>query len=75
LPDTRARLLRVDASLDYVLRQGLELSLHYRLERFDGADFAEDGSAPNTLANVILLGDESPDYRAQAWLLSLRWRF
>ncbi|MBE5315454.1 MAG: MtrB/PioB family decaheme-associated outer membrane protein [Xanthomonadales bacterium] len=75
LPDTRARLLRLDASLDYALREGLELGLHYRLERFDGADFAEDGSAPNTLANVILLGDESPDYRAQAWLLSLRWRF
>lgn len=75
LPDTRARLLRVDAGFDYVLREGIELGLHYRLERFDGADFAEDGTAPNTLANVILLGDESPDYRAQAWLLNLRWRF
>jgi MtrB/PioB family decaheme-associated outer membrane protein len=75
LPDTRARLLRVDAGFDYVLREGIELGLHYRLERFDGADFAEDGTAPNTLANVILLGDESPDYRAQAWLFNLRWRF
>lgn len=75
LPDTRARLLRIDAGFDYVLREGVELGLHYRLERFDGADFAEDGTAPNTLANVILLGDESPDYRAQAWLLNLRWRF
>ncbi|SDD14668.1 MtrB/PioB family decaheme-associated outer membrane protein [Aquimonas voraii] len=75
LPDTRARLLRVDAGFEYVLREGVELGLHYRLERFDGADFAEDGTAPNTLANVILLGDESPDYRAQAWLLNLRWRF
>ncbi len=75
LPDTRARLLRVDAGFDYVLREGVELGLHYRLERFDGADFAEDGTAPNTLANVILLGDESPDYRAQAWLVNLRWRF
>lgn len=75
LPDTRARLLHIDARLDYVLREGVELGLHYRIERFDGADFAQDGSAPNTLANVILLGNESPDYRAQAWLLSLRYRF
>lgn len=75
LPDTRARLLRLDAGVDYSLREGLELGLHYRLERFDGADFAQDGTAPNTLANVILLGDESPDYRARAWLLSLRYRF
>lgn len=75
LPDTRARLLRADLGLDYALREGVELGLHYRIERFDGADFAQDGTAPNTLANVILLGDESPDYRAQAWLLSLRYRF
>lgn len=75
LPDTRARLLRAELGIDYALRDALELGLHYRIERFDGADFAEDGSAPNTLANVILLGDESPDYRAQAWLLRLKWRF
>jgi MtrB/PioB family decaheme-associated outer membrane protein len=75
LPDTRARLLRADLGLDYALREGLELGLHFRLERFDGADFAQDDTAPNTLANVILLGDESPDYRARAWLLRLLYRF
>jgi len=75
LPDTRARLTRADLGFDYSVRSGLQLGLHYRLERFDSADYAFDGTAPNTLANVILLGDESPDYRAQAWWLRVVYRF
>jgi hypothetical protein len=75
LPNTRARLTRAELGIDYRLRSHLDLGLHYRLERFDSADFAHDGTAPNTLANVILLGDESPDYRAQGWWVRVVYRF
>jgi MtrB/PioB family decaheme-associated outer membrane protein len=75
LPNTRAGLTRAELGLDYQLRSHLDLGLHYRLERFDSADFAHDGTAPNTLANVILLGDESPDYRAQGWWIRVAYRF
>ncbi|MCG6116675.1 MAG: MtrB/PioB family decaheme-associated outer membrane protein [Aquimonas sp.] len=75
LPDTRARLLRLEAGVDYRVSSDLELGLHYRAEGFRGADFARDGTAPNTLANVILLGDNGGDYRAHAWLLRLLRRF
>lgn len=75
LPDTRARLLRLEAGADYRLSRDLELGLHYRAEAFRSADFSRDGTAPNSLANVILLGDDGGDYRAHAWLLRLMKRF
>ena len=34
-----------------------------------------DGTAPATLANVILLGEDSADYRARVVYVTVVWRY
>jgi MtrB/PioB family decaheme-associated outer membrane protein len=75
LPTTRARLTTLDIDLAWRLGTRSELLLGYRREAFRSSDWARDGVAPNTLANVILLGEESPDYSAHALALSYRTEF
>lgn len=75
LPGTRADLRTLELRGEWPLREGLDLRLAWRWEAFTAADWSRDGVAVNTLANVILLGEDSPDYRVGAWLLALRYRF
>lgn len=74
LPPTRARLrsLDLDAELNLSPRQGLRV--RWRVEDFTGSDWQTDGVGPGQLANVILLGEHSPDYRGQALILSWFYR-
>jgi len=75
LPENEARIGTLDLASDFHLSERTSLRLGLRQERFRSADFATNGVGPNTLANVILLGQDSPDYRVHAILLSLRHRF
>ncbi len=75
LPDTRARLISAELRWQRRLSARSTVLLEWRHERFDGSDWASDDSGPQTLANVILLGEQQPDYRAHAVALSLRWQF
>jgi len=75
LPTDRTRLQSTSVFGKYRLRDNL--SLHMRLwhERYRSTDFAVDGIGPNQLANVILLGEDSPDYSINAVTFSLVYRF
>jgi MtrB/PioB family decaheme-associated outer membrane protein len=75
LPATRARLTTLDLDARWRVGGRTELLAAWRLESFRSSDWARDGVAPNTLANVILLGEQSPAYRSQAVSLALRYRF
>ena len=75
LPDNRATLRQGDLRGTWRMNPSLDLGLGLRIEDFDGRDVQRDGTAPNTLANVILLGDESPDYRARVVYVTLVWRY
>ncbi len=75
LPETEARIGTFDMASEFRLSTSTSLRLGYRHERFSSADFASSGVGPDTLANVILLGQNSPDYRVHAVLLSLRHEF
>jgi MtrB/PioB family decaheme-associated outer membrane protein len=75
LPDSRARLSRVDLGLDWRATEAGTLRFTLRAEHFRSRDWAVDGVGPATLANVILLGEESPDYRALAVVLAWRHAF
>lgn len=75
LPETESRIGTFDLFSEFRLSGRTSLRLGYRHEIFNSADFALDGIGPNTLANVILLGQNSPDYRAHALLISLRHQF
>lgn len=75
LPDNRARLLVADLRATWRARETLDLGLGFRVEDFDGRDVQRDGTAPATLANVILLGEDSADYRARVVYVTLVWRY
>ncbi len=75
LPDSRARLRTFNLAVDRRHSEKLDWRLRYRAEQFDGADWAFDASTPGTLSNVILLGEQRPDYRDHALILSVRTSF
>jgi MtrB/PioB family decaheme-associated outer membrane protein len=75
LPDTRARLSRLDLGFDWHIATASTLRFTLRGEHFRSRDWAYDGVGPGTLANVILLGEDSPDYRALAVVLAWRREF
>lgn len=57
------------------LRSDWSMRASYWYERYRSTDWALDGVAANQLANVILLAEESPDYRVHVITLSLLYRF
>ena len=75
LPESSSTLDSLDLVLDLSLRPRHGLRLRYRMEHFRGQDWANDGIGPDQLANVILLGDSMPGYRARALAVSWYYRF
>jgi MtrB/PioB family decaheme-associated outer membrane protein len=75
LPPDRTRLTSVSLTARYRLRANLDLQGRIWNERFRSTDFALDTVEANQLANVILLGEESPDYDVNVVTLSLLYRF
>ncbi len=75
LPDSITRLNSVSLYGKYALTANMALKLQYWFEKFRSTDWAVDDVAPNTLANVITLGEDSPDYRVHVVMVSLAYRF
>jgi len=59
----------------YKIKPDMYLKLRYWYENYKSEDWSVDGVAVNELANVITLGDSSPDYGVHAILLSILYRF
>lgn len=51
------------------------IQARYWIEHYQSSDWALDDVEPNTLANVITLGEDSPDYTVHVLTLSLAYRF
>lgn len=75
LPSTVSELNSVDISGTYKFRSNWSMRMDLWYERFHSTDWAVDGITENTLANVILLGEDSPDYHVYVVSLSLIYRF
>lgn len=75
LPRDQTRLSSINLHSTWRLQRNLSLTLGYWLERYKSSDWALDGILPNTLANVILLGETSPDYHVQVLTLTATYRF
>ncbi len=75
LPDSLVRLQSLEWYGDYRVRPGTTLKARYRIEKYQSRDWAVDNVAPNTLANVITLGEDSPDYTVHIILLSVVTEF
>lgn len=75
LPEIRSRLHNLSLSGEYQFADNLALKLRYMYERLEINNFAEDGVGPDTLANIISLGDGSIDYAAHVIGVSLAFTF
>lgn len=75
LPRDVTRLESLNLYSNYKLRESTSLRLGYWFERYHSTDWAVDGIDPNQLANVILLGETSPDYTVHMVSLSVIHRF
>ncbi|OGI43679.1 MAG: hypothetical protein A2150_05780 [Candidatus Muproteobacteria bacterium RBG_16_64_11] len=75
LPTVPTRLNSLSLYGKYQLQKNMSLKARYRVEKYRSDDWALDGVEPNTLANAILLGEDSPDYRVHVITLSVGYRF
>jgi MtrB/PioB family decaheme-associated outer membrane protein len=75
LPDVTTRITTLGLTGDYKLKDNMKLRLRYMYERFNSQDFGLDGVDVNTLGNVILLGQRSPDYVAHVFGISFVYEF
>jgi len=62
LPDLKTDLYRITMTAEYNIKKNMGLRFRYLYENFDTSDFARDLVTPDTLANVILLGNGTPNY-------------
>ena len=75
LPRDISQLDSFNIHATYKLRESFSLRMSYWYERYRSTDWAVDGIEANTLANVILLGENSPNYRENVVALSVLYRF
>jgi len=75
LPDVTTRITNLSLTGDYKLRENMSVRLKYMYERFNSHDFGLDDVNVNTLSNVILLGNSSPDYVAHVLGISFVYEF
>lgn len=70
-PDVTTDILSFSLRGDYQLRPGRELSVRYYFEDYDSADWALDGIRVDSVANMLLLGNQSFNYSGSLLVVSL----
>lgn len=75
LPTNRVKIDSASIYSQYQLSDSLSLKAKVRHEHYRSSDIALDGVEANQLANVILFGEEAPDYDVTVATLSLLYQF
>lgn len=75
MPDLKTRLSTFSIWGNYALAKDKSIKVGYLTERYKAEDWALDGVTPTTLANVITLNEESPNYRVHVVTVSLAYKF
>ena len=75
LPDVTTDLYNLSVTGDYKIKDNMKIRARYMYERYKTADFGLDMVNVNTLSNVILMGQHSPDYVAHFFGLSFVYEF
>ncbi len=75
LPVDYDRLQSISLQADWRMRDDWSFRLRLWNERFRSTSFTVDGVEANQLANVILLGEDSPDYEVNVVTASFVYRF
>jgi hypothetical protein len=74
-PDVKSRLHDFNVSAEYQFRENLAFRLSYLLEDLKSEDWAIDGVAPNTISQVLGLGEDTPHYRNHLVGFAVRYEF
>jgi MtrB/PioB family decaheme-associated outer membrane protein len=74
-PDLMSRLDSVKFYATYRLKDNMSLQGAYWYERYHSENWALDGVAPDTIANVLAFGEQPPSYHVNVITLALRYRF
>jgi MtrB/PioB family decaheme-associated outer membrane protein len=74
-PDLSTQMGSIRAYLRFPLRAATNLELGYVHERYESANWPIDGVAPDTISNVLSLGEESYNYDVDVISLSAQYRF
>lgn len=74
-PDLKTELHSVRLHAGYDLDSGGIIKGEYRYESYDADDWALDDVDPDTIPNVVTLGEESASYDVHVFMLSTRWEF
>jgi len=75
LPTDKTDLTSASIYGDWAFRKDLTARLRFAYEDYTSTDWALDGVPANQLANVITLGEDSPDYNVWVASLSFVYRF
>lgn len=75
LPDLFTKLASYGMHGDYRATTATVFRIGIRYEKYDTRDFALDGIDVDTLANVLGLGNDSPDYSALWLTFAVRYEF
>ena len=75
LPDVTTDLYNISVKGEYTIKDNVKARLGYMYERYITHDFGLDMVDPDTLTNVILLGQQSPNYSAHVFGLSFVYEF
>lgn len=74
-PDLTSELHSLKIYADYKWHRNTSLKLSYRYEEFDVSDWSVDGVNPDTIPEVLLLGEDNPGYKEHVVGVSLITRF
>ena len=75
LPDVTTDLYNLSVKGEYKIKDNMKARLGYMYERYVTHDFGLDDVDPDTLSNVILLGQQSPNYVAHVFGISFVYEF
>jgi len=74
-PRLKTRRFTLEASLERVLRENLNLRLGYLVGKLSEDDFFRDNVLPNTVPTLLSLGEQTPDGTVHVVSAVLRYRF
>ena len=74
-PELEVDLDSIKLYADYRLRDNMSIHAAYWYERYDSSDWAVDNVDPDTVANLLSFGEDSPDYEINVVTVSLRYKF
>jgi MtrB/PioB family decaheme-associated outer membrane protein len=74
-PDLKTTLNSLKFYVDWRFKQKLSLNASIWYEDYDSDDWQLDGVAPDTISNVLTLGETSPSYDLYFLSLAVRYKF